>query len=142
MNSKTTSDQQMFTIAGFLGDLSIAFNFKRFEFLALSDKAYCFVVWGILIGVFGNAFLPYEYYMALRSLICAVSAYYFFRTKNGEGKINIPAYLTFGLLGCAVLYNPVLPVHLGSQFLWLIANIATLGLLYSVRQTFINGARA
>ncbi len=141
MNSETTSDQQLFTIAGFLGDLSIAFNFKKFEFLELPDKAYCFVVWGILIGVFGNAFLPYEYYMALRSLICAASVYYFFRTKNGESKVNIPAYLTLGLLGCAALYNPVLPVHLGSQFLWLIINITTLGLLYGVRQTFIYSVR-
>ena len=59
MTSEIPSNQRFFTISGFLGDLSIAFNFGKFDSLQLSDKAYCFVVWGVLLGVFGNLLLPY-----------------------------------------------------------------------------------
>ena len=137
MTSELPSNQRLFTVAGFLGDLSIAFNFGNFGSLQLSDKAYCVVVWGVLLGVFGSFFLPYDYYIALRCVICAVSVYYFFCSRNSESTTNIPSYLNWGLLGCAILYNPVLPIHLGSQFPWIIINIATLVLLYSVRQTSI-----
>lgn len=141
MATEIPSEKRLFAVAGFLGDLSIAFNFGKFGSLQLSDKAYCFVVWGVVFGVVGNFMLPYEYYIALRFLICSVSAYYFFCSRNNEGEINIPSYLTWGLLGCAVLYNPVLPIHLGSQLLWFIINIATLVLLYSVRQTSLFDVR-
>lgn len=138
MTRELSSNQRLFTVAGFLGDLSIAFNFGDFGSLQLSDKACCFVVfWGGLLGVVSSFFLPYNYYMASRCVICAVSAYYFFCSRNSENTTNIPSYLNWGLLGCAILYNPVLPIHLGSQFPWIIINIATLALLYSVRQNSI-----
>ena len=63
--------------------------------------------------------MPYGYYMLLRLFFCGVCIYYLSSVpvvRDGEKWL---------LGGLAVLYNPLVPVELGSKPLWTIINIAT-----------------
>ena len=63
--------------------------------------------------------LPYGYYMLLRLFLCGVSLYFLSSVtgvRDGEKWV---------LAGLAVLYNPLVPVELGSKPLWSIINIGT-----------------
>lgn len=61
--------------------------------------------------------MPYGYYMLLRIITCATCVYSAVKFKTEWAK------WIFGIL--AVVYNPVLPVHLGDKDLWSIINFAT-----------------
>jgi hypothetical protein len=77
---------------------------------------------GVLVGFFP---LAYAYYMLLRVVLC-LTAVYGIALALGCGK---GAWLwVFGLL--AVLYNPVLPVHLGWKPAWVVLNGATVVLFW------------
>ena len=63
--------------------------------------------------------LPYGYYMLLRLFLCGVCLYFLSSVtgvRDGEKWV---------LAGLAVLYNPLVPVELGSKPLWSIINIGT-----------------
>ena len=63
--------------------------------------------------------LPYGYYMLLRLFLCVLCIYFLSTVpgvRDGEKWV---------LAGVAVLYNPIVPVELGSKPLWSIINIAT-----------------
>jgi hypothetical protein len=63
--------------------------------------------------------MPYGYYMLLRLFLCGVSIYYLSSipgVRDGEKWV---------LTGLAVLYNPLVPIELGSKPLWSIINIGT-----------------
>jgi hypothetical protein len=75
--------------------------------------------------------LPYAYYMALRVLVCASAAFLFYRhTKRWQNQLDGWKWL---LLGVAILYNPVIPIHLPKEA-WVGINIATAILFYRHRQ--------
>jgi hypothetical protein len=63
--------------------------------------------------------LPYGYYMLLRLFLCGVSLYFLTRPS---GLRDAEKWV---LAGLAVLYNPIVPIELGSRPLWSIVNIAT-----------------
>ena len=63
--------------------------------------------------------MPYGYYMLVRLFFCGVSLFYLTRPA-GVGDAE-----KWVLAGLAVLYNPLVPVELGSKTLWTIVNIAT-----------------
>ena len=63
--------------------------------------------------------LPYGYYMLLRLFLCGVSLYFLTRPRgirDGEKWV---------LAGLVVLYNPLVPIELGSNPLWSVINLAT-----------------
>jgi hypothetical protein len=63
--------------------------------------------------------LPYGYYILLRLFLCGVSLYILTRpsgVRDGEKWV---------LTGLVVLYNPLVPVELGSKPLWSTRNIGT-----------------
>jgi hypothetical protein len=65
--------------------------------------------------------LPYGYYMLLRLFLCVLSIYFLSSVhgvRDGEKWV---------LVGLAVLYNPIVPVELGSKPLWSLINIGTVG---------------
>jgi hypothetical protein len=65
--------------------------------------------------------LPYGYYMLLRVFLCVLSIYFLSSVRgvrDGEKWV---------LVGWAVLYNPIVPVELGSKPLWSLINIGTVG---------------
>lgn len=73
----------------------------------------------LLIGVFVDSYnLSDGYYMLLRVITCATCVYSAVKFKTEWTR------WIFGVF--AVLYNPVLPVHLGDKDLWSIINLATI----------------
>ena len=63
--------------------------------------------------------MPYGYYMLLRLFLCGVCIYSLSSirgVRDGEKWV---------LAGLAVLYNPLVPIELGSKPLWSVINIAT-----------------
>lgn len=75
-----------------------------------------------LLFLIALADLPYWYYQLLRLATCAVCAYSAVKTKREWIR------WIFGVL--AVLYNPVLPVHLNDKTVWTIINFATATFLW------------
>ena len=63
--------------------------------------------------------LPYGYYMLLRLFLCGVSLYFLTRPR---GVRDVEKWVLAGLV---VLYNPIVPIALGSRLLWSTINIAT-----------------
>lgn len=72
------------------------------------------------IGLFP---MPYGYYFLSR-LVVFVCAIYFAIQLNDQS--DTTWVWIFGFL--ALLYNPFIPIHLGSKGLWIIVNIATVAL--------------
>jgi hypothetical protein len=64
--------------------------------------------------------LPYGYYTLLRLMICGLSLFLLF----GESPVRVTwqRWLTGG---CAVLYNPIVPVRIGEKGIWIVLNLAT-----------------
>ena len=64
--------------------------------------------------------LPYDYYNFSRFVVSFCAAYFAFSASKQNKDILI---WLFGAL--AVLYNPIIPVHLNEKSLWMIINIPT-----------------
>lgn len=79
-----------------------------------------------VVGLFP---MPYGYYTILKIAVCYV-LYLFFTLSSDLRKAN-PIW-HYGTIGLFVLYNPLIPVHLGSKGLWTVVNIAALVALYSM----------
>lgn len=69
--------------------------------------------------------MPFGYYALLRVVLCMTGAVGFVAARRVENTVWPWVY---GVL--VVLYNPVLPVHLGSKPLWVFVNLATLGVVW------------
>ena len=63
--------------------------------------------------------LPYGYHVLLRLFLCGLSLYFLSRPT---GIREVEKWVLVGLI---VLYNPVVPIELGSKTLWDAVNIAT-----------------
>jgi hypothetical protein len=64
--------------------------------------------------------LPYGYYVLLRLFLCGLCLYYLASVPGArEGEKWL-------LVGLAVLYNPLVPVELGSRLLWSIVDVGTI----------------
>lgn len=75
---------------------------------------------GLMLCLAVVPILPYGYYMLLRLVVCGVSGYAAY-SLNRDAALNrhlVP------LVILAVLFNPVLPVHL-SQLFWLPIDLGT-----------------
>ncbi len=73
---------------------------------------------GIAVAV-GLLPMPYGYYMLLRLFFCGISLYMLSSVRR------VRAVEKWVLVGLAVLYNPLVPVELGSKLLSSILNIGT-----------------
>jgi hypothetical protein len=86
----------------------------------------------VAVGI-GLLPLPYGYYMLLRLFLCGVSLYFLTRphgVRDGEKWV---------LAGLVVLYNPIVPVELGSKPLWSIANVATVVWFWTLNRRAVVG---
>ena len=72
------------------------------------------------IGLFP---MPYGYYFLSR-LVVFVCAIYFAMQLNSQSDAAL--VWVFGFF--ALLYNPIIPIHLGSKDLWVIVNLVTAGI--------------
>lgn len=69
------------------------------------------------IGLFP---LPYGYYSFLRLVVCGFSCFYAYCLWENHKKIYA---IIFSLV--ALLYNPIIPVHLYEKEIWILINIFT-----------------
>lgn len=66
--------------------------------------------------------MPYGYYNLLRLLICGFSL--FLLLGDTPVRIEWQRWLTGAF---AVLYNPILPIHIGEKDIWIVLNLLTVG---------------
>jgi len=81
------------------------------------------LVWIAPLVVMGIGVLPmpYGYYNILRVVVCVSAIFMAFRAIKTHNRQLVP--WLFG--GLALLYNPVLPVHLNEKAIWMIVNAVT-----------------
>lgn len=79
----------------------------------------------ILIALFliGLLPVPYGFYMIIKIGVCVVLYMYYQLIHNIPKRSDI---LNISFVVLAVLYNPFMPISLGSKAAWLFVNIATL----------------
>ena len=65
--------------------------------------------------------MPYGYYNILKVVVFISSVFMTFRAMKTQNKQLVP--WLFG--GLALLYNPLMPVHLNEKSLWIIMNAIT-----------------
>ena len=65
--------------------------------------------------------MPYGYYMLSRLIVSGCALYFAF--NSFKAKDNVKLWI-FGFI--VVLYNPLIPISLGSKELWMIVNIPTI----------------
>ena len=84
----------------------------------------------LVVMGFGVLPMPYGYYNILRVVVCVSAIFMAFRaTKTPNGQL---AMWLFG--GLALLYNPILPVHLNEKAIWMIVNAVTAVLFVTFRE--------
>ena len=71
--------------------------------------------------------LPYDYYVLLRLFLCGLSLYFLTRPGVRESEKWV-------LAGLALLYNPIVPIGLGSKVVWSIINIATVAWFWTLNR--------
>lgn len=93
-------------------------------------KAYTILVAGYFLALLP---MPYEYYITLRSVTCLALFFFFQKIKEVRNNHSMSYY---GIIFLFILFNPLIPVHTGSELFWFIANLLTLYFLYNIRLIF------
>lgn len=75
----------------------------------------------VVLLLLTQARLPIGYYTFLRIALCAGTCYLFWDAWRTQRGAIVKA--CFALI--AILYNPIIPVHLGSKAAWWPVNLAT-----------------
>lgn len=76
--------------------------------------------------------LPYGYYQMLRWVVCGISIYIAYKAYKWDRK-----WATWLFAGCAVLFNPILPIYLTRE-IWQPIDIVC-GLLFIVSAVILQG---
>ena len=74
---------------------------------------------------FGFDSQPYGYYMVLRLFLCGASLFFL-----AGADLTLRDWQRWALGGFAVLYNPILPIHIGEKAIWEVLNVITVVLLW------------
>ena len=64
--------------------------------------------------------MPYGYYFLLRLVVCLSAVYYALQFNKNNEQVLVWVFSFF-----AILYNPIVPIYLGSKVLWAIVNLTT-----------------
>lgn len=96
--------------------------FKRFE----RSGFWAAAVASIAVA-FALASMPYGYYMLLRALLCGISLFLLLGST-----LQLRDWEKWLLGACAVMYNPIFPISLGSKAIWTILNVVTVVLFWLV----------
>ena len=70
--------------------------------------------------------MPYFYYMFLRLVVFVLFCFLVWRFYEAQGTLRGIAWVWIAF---AVLYNPILPVHLGNKVAWTAINLVTIGVV-------------
>jgi len=82
----------------------------------------------IVVMAIGFLPMPYGYYNLSRLVVCGCSIYFAYQLFQKEDKLFV---WVFGFL--AVLYNPIIPVHLYDKEIWMVVNIIT-GIVFFLKR--------
>jgi len=69
--------------------------------------------------------MPYDFFMLLRVCVCGVAIYGAAKMLNGTRE-----WLAWGCIVLAILFNPILKVHLGRDTWWLMDGVASVFLCF------------
>ena len=79
----------------------------------------------ILVLILGLLPMPYGYYSMSRIIVCFSSAFIAYKLKDQKNVLKLWVFIAL-----AILYNPILPIHLDDKGLWIAINIPTILLFY------------
>ena len=82
----------------------------------------------IVVMAIGVLPMPYGYYSLSRLVVCGCAVYFAIASKSQNQDVFI---WVFGAL--AVLYNPIIPVHLYEKEIWIIVNLVTAAVFFFKR---------
>ena len=82
----------------------------------------------IVVMAIGVLPMPYGYYSLSRLVVCACAVYFAIASKSQNQDVFI---WVFGAL--AVLYNPIIPVHLYEKEIWMVVNLVTAAVFFFKR---------
>ena len=89
----------------------------------------------IVVMAIGVLPMPYGYYSLSRLVVCGCAIYFAIASKSQNQDVFI---WVFGAL--AVLYNPIIPVHLYEKEMWMIVNLFT-ALFFFVKRDLLRSDR-
>lgn len=94
------------------------------------DKNIFWIAPIVIMGI-GLLPMPYGYYNLSRIVVCVCSIYFAVQLfkENDYVFVWIFAFL-------AILYNPIIPIHLYEKGIWIIVNIIT-GILFFTKKSSI-----
>ena len=73
----------------------------------------------VVMGI-GMLPMPYGYYFLSRLVVCVCAL--FFASCLYK---NMQSQTVWLFAGIAILYNPIIPIHLGEKSIWIVVNIIT-----------------
>ena len=76
----------------------------------------------VVIGI-GLFPMPYGYYFLLRLVVFVCAVYFAFQLNSRSDSTLV---WVFGFF--ALLYNPFIPIYLGSKSIWVVVNLITVGI--------------
>lgn len=84
----------------------------------------------IIVMALGVLPMPYGYYNLSRLVVCVCSVYFAFQLFKKE---DIVFVWIFGFF--AILYNPIIPIHLYEKAIWIVINVITIFFFLSKRKS-------
>ena len=84
----------------------------------------------IIVMALGVLPMPYGYYNLSRLVVCVCSVYFAFQLFKKEDMVFV---WIFGFF--AILYNPIIPIHLYEKAIWIVINIITIVFFLSKRKS-------
>jgi len=96
------------------------------------DKSTLEKAYGACVLLFAAAVLPmpYEYYFSLRVGVCIALGFF---AAAAYGKRPRHSGWLAAIVILIVLYNPIMPLHIGMQLAWTAINAATIYALYRAK---------
>ena len=88
----------------------------------------------IVVMAIGILPMPYGYYNLSRLVVCGCSVYFAVACKDKNEHVFI---WLFG--GLAILYNPIVPVHLYEKEIWMVVNLITAVIFFTKRNLVSDG---
>jgi hypothetical protein len=86
----------------------------------------------IVMGI-GLLPMPYGYYFLSRLVVSGCALYYIIQFYSDK---DMKKVFLFGFF--AILYNPIIPIHLGDKSLWTLVNVITAIMFFSIAKNYIS----
>ena len=84
----------------------------------------------IIVMALGILPMPYGFYNLSRLVVCVSSVYFAFQLFKKEDMVFVWIFVFF-----AILYNPIIPIHLYEKAIWIVINIITILAFLSKRKS-------